>query len=52
MFIKLLILPLYLVLPFTLYWFDSRTYWYVPFLVWLFCIIVNALVERARSHSS
>ncbi|WP_320827542.1 hypothetical protein [Reinekea sp.] len=48
MFIKLMILPLYLILPFTLSWFDSRTFWFVPFLLWLVGIVINALVERAR----
>ncbi|WP_196157124.1 hypothetical protein [Reinekea sp. G2M2-21] len=52
MFIKLLILPLYLILPFTFNWLESRVFWYVPFVFWLFGIIVNALVERSRGQSS
>ncbi|WP_165901842.1 hypothetical protein [Reinekea marinisedimentorum] len=50
MFIKLIILPLYIVLPFSLTWFDSRTYWYIPFVLWLIGIVVNALVERSRGE--
>jgi hypothetical protein len=52
MFIKLMILPLYLLLPFTLSWFDARTFWYLPFLLWFLGIVVNALVERARGRHS
>lgn len=52
MFVKLLILPLYLILPFTQPWFQSREYWFVPFLLWLLVIIINALVERARGQAS
>jgi hypothetical protein len=51
MFIKLLILPLYLILPFSLNLFESRTYWYVPFVLWIVGIVINALVERARGNS-
>lgn len=50
MFIKLIILPLYIVLPFSLNWFDAQTYWYIPFALWLVGIITNALVERSRGE--
>lgn len=52
MFIKLIILPLYLFLPFTVYWFDPQIFWYIPFGIWLMGIFFNALVERGRGESS
>lgn len=52
MFVKLMILPLYLILPFTQQWFNSRVFWFVPFILWLVMIIINALVERARERES
>jgi len=51
MFPKILILPMYLILPFTQDWFDSPIYWFLPFGIWLFAIFANALVERSRGSS-
>ncbi|WP_187265461.1 hypothetical protein [Reinekea thalattae] len=50
MFIKLVILPIYIILPFSFSWFDSQAFWYLPFILWLGGIIVNALVERSRGE--
>jgi hypothetical protein len=49
--LKLMILPFYMLLPFSLGWSDSAAQWYVPFLVWLLLILVNALAEYLRSRN-
>lgn len=48
--LKLLILPIYLLLPFTLNWSLGPLPWLLPFLIWMVLILVNALAEALRSR--
>ncbi|WP_157954389.1 hypothetical protein [Saccharospirillum mangrovi] len=48
--LKLLILPLYLLLPFTLGWAGRTDLWPLPFLIWAGLIAVNGLAEYLRSR--
>ncbi|MDN3650484.1 hypothetical protein QWZ13_16375 [Reinekea marina] len=49
MLLKLLILPIYLLLPFTLYLFDNLSFWLLPFAIWLALILINAAIENYRN---
>lgn len=48
--LKLFILPVYLLLPFSLDGSASVHLWYLPFLIWTGLIAVNALAEYLRSR--
>ncbi|WP_157599969.1 hypothetical protein [Saccharospirillum impatiens] len=48
--LKLLILPFYLLLPFSLDGTETVQLWYLPFLIWTGLILVNALAEYLRSR--
>lgn len=48
--LKLLILPIYLMLPFTLDLSTGSSPWHLPFLVWGVLILVNGLAEFLRSR--
>lgn len=48
--LKLLILPVYLMLPFTLDLASGSWPWHLPFLVWGVLILINGLAEYLRSR--
>ena len=47
--LKLLIMPVYLLLPFTLELNGSPAAWILPFLIWTALILINGLAEYLRS---
>lgn len=48
--LKLLILPIYLLLPFTLDWSKDHWPWHLPFVIWAVLILINGLAEFLRSR--